>query len=135
LRRRDHSRPGELTHAQLRALAALGREQALTAGQLARAADLNPASVTAILDQLEDANVVQRQRGTDDRRLCKVSLTQDGRELLERKLAIWNFLWAERFGGFSDADLETGARVISAVAELYDALSERPDPAGVSGGR
>ena len=62
LRSRDHSRPGELTHAQLRALAALGREHEMTAGQLARSADLNPASVTAILDQLEAAEIVQRHR-------------------------------------------------------------------------
>ncbi|MDQ6806107.1 MAG: MFS transporter [Actinomycetota bacterium] len=42
LRSRDHSRAGELTHAQLRALATIGREQAMTAGQLAKSADLNP---------------------------------------------------------------------------------------------
>jgi DNA-binding MarR family transcriptional regulator len=129
LRSRDHSRPGELTHAQLRALATLGREQAMTAGALARAADLNPASVTAILDQLEAANVVQRQRSTEDRRLCNVCLTQEGRDLLERKLAHWHSLWDERLADFSDRDLETAARVINAIGEIYELLSGRLDAA------
>ena len=55
LRGRDHNRAGELSFGQVRALATLGRERELTAGQLARSADLNPATVTAMLDHLEAA--------------------------------------------------------------------------------
>lgn len=129
LRSRDHSRPGELTHAQLRALAALGREHEMTAGQLARSADLNPASVTAMLDQLETAEIVQRHRSTEDRRVCNVSLTPRGWEVLERKLAHWHLLWEERFAGIADRDLEVAARVMNEIAEIYDTLSTRLDPA------
>lgn len=129
LRGRDHSRPGELTHAQLRALATLGRERELTAGQLAKRADLNPASVTAMLDQLEAANVVQRHRSTTDRRVCNVSLTPQGWELLERKLAYWHSLWEEKFSGFSDSELEAAGRVIQQVTELYDHLAVKLDAA------
>ena len=84
LRSRDHQRTGELTYGQIRALAALGRDHEMTAGNLAKSADLNPATITAMLDQLEAANIVQRQRGTADRRVCNVSLTPDGWKLLER---------------------------------------------------
>jgi DNA-binding MarR family transcriptional regulator len=129
LRSRDHSRPGELTHAQLRALAALGREHEMTAGQLARSADLNPASVTAMLDQLETAEIVQRHRSTEDRRVCNVSLTPRGWEVLERKLAYWHLLWEERFASIPDRDLEVAARVMNEIAEIYDTLSTRLDPA------
>ena len=104
LRGRDHSRPGELTFAQIRALAALGREREMTAGQLARSADLNPATVTAMLDHLEAAGIVQRHRSTEDRRVCNVSLTQDGWELLEHKLAGWQQRWEEKLTGVSDDD-------------------------------
>jgi DNA-binding MarR family transcriptional regulator len=127
LRGRDHSRPGELTNAQLRALAALGREQEMTAGELARSADLNPASVTAMLDQLEAADVVQRRRDTEDRRVCNVSLTPQGWRLLERKLAYWDSLWEERLAELSERDLEAAARVINQIAGLYDALCTRLD--------
>jgi DNA-binding MarR family transcriptional regulator len=125
LRSRDHSGPGELTNAQIRALATLGRERAMTAGQLAKAADLNPASVTAMLDQLEAENVVQRVRGTEDRRLCNVSLTEQGEQLLERKLSVWYALWDDRFADFSAEELEIAERVIREIGEIYDTLRER----------
>jgi DNA-binding MarR family transcriptional regulator len=123
LRGRDHSRPGELTHAQIRALAALGREREMTAGQLAKSADLNPATVTAMLDHLEAANIVQRHRSTADRRVCNVSLTPNGWQLLERKLAGWRSLWEERLSGFTDRELEAATRIIQQVTGIYDAVS------------
>jgi len=125
LRGRDHSRPGELTHAQIRTLAALGREHEMTAGQLARSAELNPATVTAMLDHLEAASVVQRHRSTEDRRVCNVSLTPQGWELLERKLASWQLVWEDKLAGVSDRDLDAAARVIQQVTDMYDVLCER----------
>ena len=127
LRGRDHNRAGELTIAQLRSLTALGRERAMTAGQLARSADLNPASVTAMLDHLEAAGIVERQRSTEDRRVCNVSLTPKGWELLERKLAGWRSAWEQKLDGVCDRDLEIAARVVGQIAELYDSLGERLD--------
>lgn len=128
LRSRDHSRPGELTHAQVRALATIGREQEMTAGQLARSADVNPATVTAMLDQLDALGVVERHRSTEDRRVCNVSLTPEGWELLERKRAHWEALWEQHFAGFSDRELEVVARAINQITAIYDGLSNRLDP-------
>ena len=133
LRGRDHSRPGELTFAQIRALAALGREREMTAGQLARSADLNPATVTAMLDHLEAAGIVARHRSTTDRRVCNVSLTGDGWELLEQKLAAWQRRWEDKLADVSDADLRTAARVVGQVTELYDEIVQKLDAAGSNG--
>ena len=128
LRSRDHQLgPGELTHAQLRSIAALGREPEMTVGQLARSADLKPASVTVMLDHLEEANIVQRHRSTEDRRVCNVSLTPEGWKLLERKLGAWQALWEQRLADVSDEDLETAMRVIRLVTELYDSVTPPPD--------
>ncbi len=127
LRGRDHSRPGELTFAQLRTIAALGREHEMTAGQLAKSAELTPATVTAILDQLEAANIVERRRSTEDRRVCNVALTPEGWELLERKLAVWNGLWAERMSGFGDKDIETAAAILHEVTGILDTVASTLD--------
>ncbi|MGP0048478.1 MAG: MarR family winged helix-turn-helix transcriptional regulator [Solirubrobacteraceae bacterium] len=127
LRGRDHNRPGELTFAQLRSLAALARAREMTAGQLARSAELNPATVTAMLDQLEAANIVRRHRSTEDRRVCNVSLTPAGWELLERKLANWQAMWEQKLVGVSDRDLAIAARVVRQVTELYESIGESPD--------
>lgn len=129
LRGRDHSRPGELTFAQIRTIAALGREHEMTAGQLAKSADMTPAAITAIVDQLEATNIVERRRSTEDRRVCNVALTPEGWELLERKLAVWNGLWAERLSGFSDKDMATAAAILHEVTGILDSVASSLDSA------
>ncbi len=129
LRGRDHSRPGELTFAQIRTIAALGRENEMTAGQLAKSAELTPAAITSILDQLESANIVERRRSTEDRRVCNVALTPEGWQLLERKLAVWHGLWAERLSRFSDKEIETAAAILHEVTGILDTVASSLDPA------
>lgn len=123
LRSRDQSRPGELSHAQLRSIMALGRGSEMTVGQLAHSAELTPASVTGLLDQLEAAGIVARHRSTEDRRVCHVSLTPEGRDLFNRKRSAWQAKWDEQLAGLSDAELDTAVRVIQLVTELYDSVA------------
>jgi DNA-binding MarR family transcriptional regulator len=123
LRGREHSRPGELTHAQLRSIAALGREREMTAGQLAKSADLNPASVSEMLDHLEAANIVQRHRSTEDRRVCIVSLTDEGWQLLERKLGTWQALWDSRFSQFTHTEIEAATRIMHELTDMFDSIA------------
>ncbi|HEY3773849.1 MAG TPA: MarR family transcriptional regulator [Solirubrobacteraceae bacterium] len=121
LRSRE-SAPGELTHAHIRSLHALS-EGPLTAGQLARSAELNPASVTAMLDHLEDAGIVERTRSTTDRRVCNVALTESGRKLLSDKTERWRAMWAERLGAYSEAELDVARRIARDVAEMLDSIT------------
>ena len=82
LRGREQQQPRDLTHSQLRALIVLDKSVEVTAGELAKSADLNPASVTAMLAQLEANGIVERRRGSEDRRVCIVSLTDKGRRIV-----------------------------------------------------
>lgn len=123
LRSRDHAHTGEITHAQLRSIAALGREKEMTVGEIARSADLTPATVTAMIDQLEAANIVQRTRSTQDRRVCNVSLTPDGWSLLEQTLGRWQAIWEHELAGVTEQDIETAVRVIRHVTSIYDSLT------------
>jgi len=129
LRGRDHSRPGELTFAQVRTIAALGVGNEMTAGQLAKSADLTPATVTTILDQLETANIVERRRSTEDRRVCNVVLTPEGGQLLERKLAAWQQLWSKHLSAYSDEDIQTATGIVQAVTGMLDGLASSVEPA------
>jgi DNA-binding MarR family transcriptional regulator len=124
------SAPGELTHAHIRSLHALS-DGPMTAGQLARSAELNPASVTAMLDHLEQAGIVERTRSTTDRRVCNVALTESGRELLAAKTARWRAMWAERLGTYSEAELDLAGRITRDVAAMLDSIvAERQRAAG-----
>ena len=129
LRGRDHGRPGELTHAQLRAIAALGRNREMTIGEIAKSAELTPATVTVMIDQLEAANMVARERSTQDRRVCNVALTPTGWALLEHKLSKWQALWETELSDVSDGDLATAMKVIAHVTAIYDLVSSPADEA------
>jgi MarR family transcriptional regulator, organic hydroperoxide resistance regulator len=122
LRGRDQHRERKLSHAQVRALFVLGGQDEVTAGQLAKAAELTPASVTAMLDHLEDQGIVERRRSVEDRRVVVVSLTAQGRELLAEKRARWRQLLDETLAGLSDEELAAGARVMHRLAGVLDAL-------------
>ena len=129
LRSRDHAHTGELTHAQLRSIAALGREKEMTVGEIARSADLTPATVTGMIDQLEAANIVQRTRSTEDRRVCNVSLTPVGWALLEQKLSEWQAIWEHALADVTEDEIETAVRVIRHVTSIYDSATTPDDAA------
>jgi DNA-binding MarR family transcriptional regulator len=97
------------------------RDGERTAGALAEAANCNPASTTAMLDQLEAAGVIERRRDTRDRRVCLVALTAEGRRLVEQKRAASQKIWQERFGATSGHDLEASAQAMRTIAAMLDA--------------
>lgn len=122
LRCREQQADHELTTAQLRALAALDKSDAVTAGQLAKAARLNPGSVTAMVDNLEERGIVQRSADERDRRVSMISLTDAGRAVVARRKALWDSLWHEHLGGLSDEELLDAVRAMHGIAAMLDAL-------------
>ena len=60
----------------MRALVQLAKDEQVTAGELAKRAELSPGAMTAMLDQLEDAGMISRRRSTADRRQVIVALTE-----------------------------------------------------------
>ena len=122
LRGREQQQPRDLTHSQLRALRVLALTDEVTAGDLARSADLNPASVTAMLDQLESSAIVQRRRSAHDRRVCMVSLTEKGRGIMDEKHAHWQALWRQHLEGLSEDELSSAGRVMRTITDLLEGL-------------
>jgi DNA-binding MarR family transcriptional regulator len=126
LRARDQQRREQMTYAQSRALIALAEigaaDTAVSAGQLARAADLHPATVTAMLDLLEEQGLVVRRRSDVDRRSVLVTLTPEGQALLDRKRAEWRARWDEVLEEIDAADIATAARVMKRLAAIFSGL-------------
>jgi DNA-binding MarR family transcriptional regulator len=122
LRGRDqHRDSGDLSPSHLRALFAIGHEET-TAGEIARAAQISPGAVTAILDELEADGIVSRRRGEADRRCVLVSLTDAGHELLDAARRRWRARWDEALRDVPAADLEAAAGVMRAIAQMLDEL-------------
>jgi DNA-binding MarR family transcriptional regulator len=122
LRGRSPHRAGDLSATEIRALFQLEREAEVSAGSLAKHADVSPASMTAMLDHLDADGMVARRRSETDRRQVIVSLTDKGRECLGRKRAAWDDRWRELTERHADADLAAAAAVMHDIAGLLDTL-------------
>jgi MarR family transcriptional regulator, organic hydroperoxide resistance regulator len=124
LRGRDQHRKtdGGLTIAHVRALFALDRSEPATAGEIAETARLSPASVTAMLDDLERDGVIGRVRSDSDRRRVLVTLTDDGRALLKKRRRLWLKRWDAALADVPERDLDAAAEVLRRITGLLDEL-------------
>jgi MarR family 2-MHQ and catechol resistance regulon transcriptional repressor len=73
-----------LTEGQFAILEALLHLGAMNQRELGRKVLRSNANVCTVLENLEKGGLVRRERGADDRRIMNVSLTADGRALIER---------------------------------------------------
>jgi MarR family transcriptional regulator, organic hydroperoxide resistance regulator len=123
LKGRDRRGAHGLTFAEVRALIALGQEgDTVTAGALARAADLNPATVTALLDSLEERGIARRTRAEHDRRCVVVSLTDAGREQLAQARARWEAKLDATLADLPESEVVAAAAVLRRLAGLFDGM-------------
>lgn len=121
LRGRDtHLGGAELSSAQLELLVELYERGELSAGELAEAARLTPATVTQMLDNLAAAGHVQRLRSASDRRVVVSRLTSQGRRLLLAKRAAREQRWRTALEGVPERDLKTATQVLKRLAVLYE---------------
>ena len=83
---RQLSRQSGLTVPQvlcLRFLAQAQPDDEITVAKVSQAVQLAPATVSRILDRLEDAGLILRERRSQDRRKVCLSLTESGRRQVE----------------------------------------------------
>jgi DNA-binding MarR family transcriptional regulator len=106
----------------VRALFALDRRHAATAGEIAEAARLSPASVTNMLDDLERDGIVTRVRSDADRRRVLVTLTDTGRTVLGKRRRLWVKRWEAALEDVPERDLEAAAEVMRRIGTLLDEL-------------
>jgi MarR family 2-MHQ and catechol resistance regulon transcriptional repressor len=74
----------EVRPAQLAVLEALLHLGPLTAGELGRALLRSYPNVSLVVDNLEKGQLVRRERSEEDRRVVHISLTAQGRRLIQR---------------------------------------------------
>ncbi|MEU6387773.1 MarR family transcriptional regulator [Streptomyces sp. NPDC046939] len=90
--------------------------------ELAAATGMAQPRTTVILQKLQEAGLVERQRCPDDRRAVRTSLTSDGRDLLERgRRRMAHALLTALDGGIDDSERAVRA-AREAIAVLLDAM-------------
>jgi DNA-binding MarR family transcriptional regulator len=73
-----------LSDIQLAALAALERHDSMTPGELAEHEKVQPPSMTRVIAVLEERGLVRRKPHATDRRQVILTVTAEGRDLVER---------------------------------------------------
>lgn len=120
LRGRDTHLPGtEVSHAQFELLIELYEGGELSAGQLALAARLTPATVTQMLEHLAESGHVERTRSEHDKRVVVSRLTPLGTEQIEAKRKDWQARWERALEGVDVRELRAAAEVLTRLATLF----------------
>jgi DNA-binding MarR family transcriptional regulator len=115
-----------LSDIQLAALAALERHDAMTPGELAEHEKVQPPSMTRVIAVLEERGLVRRAAHPTDRRQVILTVTQQGRDvvqLVRRRREAW---LAQRLQELTDEERAT----LLAAAPILEKLSQSLDGAG-----
>lgn len=121
LRGRDtHLIGSEVSHAQMELLIELSEQGPLSAGELATAAQLTPATVTQMLDHLAASGHVQRTRSSTDRRVVVTALTVQGEEKVRAKRALWQQRWETILADIDAKDLRTTTHVLERLNAVFE---------------
>jgi DNA-binding MarR family transcriptional regulator len=122
LRGREAQRPGAISFSQHAVLRVLVDGDEHSAGELATAADLTPASITKMLDGLSRAGFLERVRDESDRRRVGVRITEAGRREFAAKEEQIRAAWDAELEGASEEELEAMIVALQRMAALFDAF-------------
>ena len=110
--------PIGITDAQARVLRIVASApEPLRMADLADQLDVVPRSATSMIDVLESAGLVDRRPDASDRRSIRLTVTKDGRGLLDRMHALRVAKGEELFGKLTAAEQQELARMLERVLD------------------
>ncbi len=95
-----------MTRAQWAVLVRIDRHQGLKQTDLAELLDLQPITLTRLLDRLCDNGLIERRPDPGDRRVKRLYLTPAARPLLERLGELGEELMANALAGLKGSEIE-----------------------------
>jgi DNA-binding MarR family transcriptional regulator len=109
-----------LSDIQLAALAALARHDSMTPGELAEHEKVQPPSMTRVIAVLEERGLVKRQPHATDRRQVVLTVTDEGRDVVQRVRRRREAWLAQRL-----QELTPGERqILLAAAPILEKISQ-----------
>lgn len=116
--------PTGLTHAQWGPLLKLYLGEASTVAELGRVCQIDAGAMTRTLDRLEMKGLLQRVRSSEDRRVVRIELTEEGRGTAQAIPAALSRAMNGLLGGFTQGEWQTLksllARVLANAVELQE---------------
>jgi DNA-binding MarR family transcriptional regulator len=93
----------------------------VTTGQISARVNLSQATVTSILDRLENHRLIERYRSRSDRRVVHARLTKQGVTVLRRAPPLLHERFIEKFATLSHSKQEQFIRTLKEVADMMGA--------------
>src|SRR5215469_4443328 len=116
-----------MTRAKWAVLARLDRFEGLKQTELAEMLDLQPISLTRLLDGLAENGLIERRPDPEDRRAKRLYLTPGARPLLERLSELGEDLMETALAGLQPADVNALLAHLATVKEnLRQAIQRKP---------
>jgi DNA-binding MarR family transcriptional regulator len=109
-----------LTSAQWRVLASVARtelrnEVPLNQATLADQMDMEPITLSRLIDRMEQASLIERRPDPGDRRAHRLYLTEAARPLVARFRTVAGSCIGDAFSGVTDAEMDMVASILSRV--------------------
>jgi MarR family transcriptional regulator for hemolysin len=115
-----------MTRAKWAVLARLDRFEGLKQNELAEMLDLQPITLTRLLDRLSDNGLVERRADPDDRRAKRLFLTPAARPLLEQLSNLGEELMETALAGLGPSEVASLLAHLSTVKEnLREAVQKK----------
>jgi MarR family transcriptional regulator, transcriptional regulator for hemolysin len=106
-----------VTRAQWKVLFRLERLPGLRQIELADMLDIEPITLSRIVDRLEEAGLVERVADPADRRAWRLHVTAKAQPLIEKLRAVADEMIAEAFAGIDPKDIEITRKVLAQARE------------------
>jgi DNA-binding MarR family transcriptional regulator len=102
-----------------------GRDQPVTAGQLAELTGLTTGAITGVIDRLEKAGLIRREKHPHDRRQVVVRVIDDRARELAEIFGPFGRAWQELYARYSAEQRETIRDVLGRAGTLLAGETER----------
>jgi DNA-binding MarR family transcriptional regulator len=109
-----------LSDIQLAALAALARHDSMTPGELAEHEKVQPPSMTRVIAVLEERGLVKREPHATDRRQVILTVTDEGRDVVQRVRLRREAWLAQRLQELTPDERQ----ILSAAAPILEKISQ-----------
>ena len=106
-----------VTGAQWKVLFKLSLKPGIRQVELADMLDIEPITLTRILDRLQEAGLIERSSDPADRRAWRLHVTAKAKPLVAKLRAIADEMTADAFAGIEPKDIQTTRRVLALVCE------------------
>lgn len=115
-----------MTRAQWVVLFRLQRSEGLKQSELADILDIQPITLTRLIDRLCDNGLIERRSDPNDRRAKRLFLTPAARPVLDRLNVVSNEMMARVLAGVEHSAVKAMTKHFSGIKEnLRQAISER----------